>query len=146
MALETDSLWRPTSAAVTGPEDVGTAREALRRLLQAQAILRATATQPIKDRGGFHVPWLFYSWNVSLSGEGARLAVLVMLDRLQRFRSTQLATYGFTGMPILSSCILLGGGRYSGICIREERKAYGSCRRIEGSLDRSRPVVIIDDS
>jgi predicted AAA+ superfamily ATPase len=46
-------------------------------------------------------------------------------------------------MPLLSACVLLGGGRYTGLCIREKRKEYGSCRHIEGNVDRTRPVVVL---
>ena len=37
-------------------------------------------------------------------------------------------------------------GRYSGLAIRKERKAYLSGRQVEGTLDPDRPVVVVDDS
>src|SRR5580692_1377019 len=121
-------------------------REALRALLREQGILYASATQPIRHRDGAPAPWAFYSWNATLTSQGLRLAALCILERLQGFRATQLATVGYTGMPLLSACILLGEGRYTGLCIREQRKTSVSCRRVEGPLDRSAPVIIIDDS
>ncbi|HEX9943606.1 MAG TPA: AMMECR1 domain-containing protein [Thermoanaerobaculia bacterium] len=122
------------------------AREELRLLLRQRAILYEGPDQPVLGRDGGSAPWMFYSWGVSLTARGARLAAECFLDRLRGFESTQIATFGYTGMPLLSACVLLGGGRYEGLCIRERRKAYGSCRQIEGNVDRSRPVVVLDDS
>jgi len=121
-------------------------REALTAHLRERGILYASATQPIRHRDGAPAPWAFYSWNATLTSEGLRLAALCILERLQGFRATQLATIGYTGMPLLSACVLLGEGRYTGLCIREQRKAYVSCRRVEGPFDKTMPVVIIDDS
>jgi orotate phosphoribosyltransferase/AMMECR1 domain-containing protein len=128
------------------PGGVDTAREELRRLLRERAILYEGADQPVRGRDGSTAPWMFYSWGISLTANGARLAAECFLDRLQGFESTQIATFGYTGMPLLSACVLLGEGRYEGLCIRERRKGYGSCRQIEGNPDRSRPVVVLDDS
>ncbi len=121
-------------------------REALRRLLRQNGILRASEAQPIRGRNGEFAPWAFYSWNVSLTPAGARLIAANMLDRLRTFRSTQLASWGYTGLPILSACVALSEGKYTGAAIREKRKQTVACRRIDGPLDPSRPVVVIDDS
>src|SRR5271168_1183484 len=120
--------------------------EALRAHLRERGILYASATQPIRHQDGAPAAWAFYSWNATLTSEGLRLAALCILERLRGFRATQLATIGYTGMPLLSACVLLGEGRYTGLCIRERRKTYVSCRRVEGPLDKSAPVIIIDDS
>ena len=120
--------------------------EALRVHLRERAILYASATQPIRHRDGAPAAWAFYSWNATLTSEGLRLAALCILERLRGFRATQLATIGYTGMPLLSACVLLGEGRYTGLCIREQRKTYVSCRQVEGPLDKGAPVIIIDDS
>jgi orotate phosphoribosyltransferase/AMMECR1 domain-containing protein len=120
--------------------------EALTEHLRERGILYASATQPIRHRDGRPAPWAFYSWNATLTSEGLRLAALCILERLRGFRATQLATIGYTGMPLLSACVLLGEGRYTGLCIREQRKTSVSCRRVEGPFDKNAPVVIIDDS
>src|ERR1019366_9431481 len=122
------------------------AREELRQILKNTGILYSTVAQPIRHRNGDIAPWAFYSWNVTLTGEGLRLAGLTLLERLSTFRSTQLVSYGYTAMPLLSACVLLGGGRYTGAAIRERRKPYLSCRRIEGPFDKAQPVIVIDDS
>ncbi len=122
------------------------AREALRRLLCQNGILHAGEGQPIRSRNGEPAPWAFYSWNVSLTPAGLQLIAVNMLERLQTFRSTQLASYGYTGLPILSACVAFGDGKYTGISIRDRRKQTVACRKIDGPLDPARPVVVIDDS
>jgi orotate phosphoribosyltransferase len=134
------------STEATFVSSADAAREELRLLLRERAILYEGPEQPVLGRDGGSAPWMFYSWGVSLTARGARLAAECFLDRLRGFESTQIATFGYTGMPLLSACVLLGGGRYEGLCIRERRKGYGSCRQIEGNIDRSRPVVVLDDS
>lgn len=123
-----------------------TAREELRQLLRSDGILRATPEQPIVHRSGQGAPWAFYSWNVTLTSRGMELCGRALLDRLATFRSTQLAGFGYTAMPLLTSCVLLGGGRYRALSIRERRKAYLARRRVDGAADRAAPVVVVDDS
>lgn len=121
-------------------------QEDLRVLLSERAILRSEDGQVIRQADGKSAPWMFYSWGATLTEQGSRLAAMAMLRRLSSFQSTRLATFGFTAVPILSACILLGGGRYSGLCIREKRKEYGSLRRVEDPGQGTGPVVILDDS
>jgi orotate phosphoribosyltransferase len=121
-------------------------REQLRQLLIREAILYSTPAQPITHRTGEISPWAFYSWNITLSEHGLRLAARQILDALQTFGSTQLASYGYTGLPLLAACVLESGGKYTGLSVRERRKAYLTNRRIDGKLDRGQPVVVIDDS
>src|SRR5258708_722603 len=75
-------------------------REQLRQLLIREAILYSTPAQPITRRTGEISPWAFYSWNITLSDQGLRLAARQILDALQTFGSTQLASYGYTGLPL----------------------------------------------
>src|SRR5919199_3502824 len=107
-------------------------RADLLRLLRSEGILSAQPGRPVVDRRGDPAPWMFYSWNVTLTAPGAQLAARCVLDTLTTFQSTQLATYGYTAVPLLSACVLMGGGRYTGLCIRESPKGYGSGRQIEG--------------
>jgi orotate phosphoribosyltransferase/AMMECR1 domain-containing protein len=83
---------------------------------------------------------------VTLTPRGAELAARSLLRELRNFEGRQLATYGVTGIPLLEGCILHGRGRYRGVLVRKQRKAHGSLKLIEGQLDRSEPVVIVDDS
>ena len=122
------------------------ALEGLRALLARDGVLWSTPEHPIRHRDGSTAPWMFYSWNVTMTGEGLRLAARALLDRLAGFESTQLAAHGMTGLPLMSACVAAGAGHYTGLAIRKERKNYLSGRRIEGPGDPSRPVVVIDDS
>jgi AMMECR1 domain-containing protein/orotate phosphoribosyltransferase len=128
------------------PQDPALARAELCALLREQAILRAGPGQPIRHVDGEEAPWMFYSWRVTLTERGAALAAACILDRLQSYRATQIASIGYTAIPLVAACVLRGGGRYRGLCVREERKPYGSLRRVEGPADPSRPVVLVDDS
>jgi orotate phosphoribosyltransferase/AMMECR1 domain-containing protein len=121
-------------------------KEELRQLLRREAILYSTPAQPITHRNGEPSDWAYYSWHVTLTERGLRLAAHALLQSLQAFESTQLASVGYTGLPLLSACILEGRGRYTGLSVREKRKPYLTNRRVDGVLDRSRPVVVIDDS
>jgi orotate phosphoribosyltransferase len=127
-------------------QNIEALREELRLLLKEKAILYADNEQPIRLRDGKLSAWMFYSWTVSLTSRGIQLAALCLLDKLRGFRAPQIATFGYTGMPLLSAIVLLGEGRYTGISIRDERKIYGSCRQIEGPVDKRKSVVLVDDS
>lgn len=122
------------------------ARERLRLLLKESAFLFSSEGQRLKNGAGGSIQWCFYGWNTLLTHEGALLAGTCLLDRLASFQSTQLAIYGYSGASLLAACIVLGSGRYTGLYIREIRKSHLSGRRIEGPADRSKSVVVIDDS
>lgn len=121
-------------------------RQELLKLLATDGILHRSDSQPVLSRDGTSARWMLDSLGVSLTPRGSILAARSLLDRLANFEGRQLATYGLTGVPLLQGCILESRGRYSGMLVRKERKAHGSCKLIEGRLDRSEPVVIIDDS
>lgn len=128
------------------PADKTTDRETLRRLLTEKAFVTAADGRVLRDRSGSHVPWLYYGGEVSLTAEGARLMASVVLERLDTFAATQLATYGLSAIPLLATCIAQGDSRYSGLIVRKETKDHGFVRRIDGPVDSTRPVVLIDDS
>jgi orotate phosphoribosyltransferase/AMMECR1 domain-containing protein len=121
-------------------------RRELQELLRRQAILYSTASAAITHRTGEISPWAFYSWGITLTADGLRLAARNLLEVLETFNTTQLASYGYTGLPLLAACILESGGKYSGLSIREKRKAHLTNRKIDGNVDRSRSVVVVDDS
>ncbi|OGQ14171.1 MAG: hypothetical protein A2138_27895 [Deltaproteobacteria bacterium RBG_16_71_12] len=49
------------------------------------------------------------------------------------------------GLPLLQSCLLLDR-RFHGLVIRKERRPYGARAQIEGDLDPTEPVIIVDDA
>ncbi len=121
-------------------------RERFRRLLASDAILYSTHGQPIVDHAGRPMPWIFYSWSVTLSPEGAALAADCLLDALAGFESVQLAGVAMTGLPLVSSVVARGAGRYRALYVREAREKWGTRRQVEGAGDKDKPVVVIDDS
>src|SRR6185503_19768469 len=127
------------------PESFQAARAELLSLLQRDAILYRSPTQPILSRDGTSGRWMLDSLAVTLSPRGAQLAGRCVLELLKRFDGRQIATYSLTGVPILQSCVLQDD-RYRGLLVRKERKEHGSLKLIEGPLDPSEPVIIIDDS
>ena len=120
-------------------------RAELIEILRRQAILYRSETQPVLSRDGTSARWMLDSLAVTLSPRGAQLAGACVLELLKKFDGRQIATYGLTGVPILQSCILQDS-RYRGLLVRKERKQHGSLKLIEGPLDPSEPVIVIDDS
>src|SRR5215510_11156596 len=127
------------------PDTFQSQRAELLEMLQRRGILYRSETQPILSRDGTSARWMLDSLSVTLSPRGGELAGKCILELLKRFDGRQLATYGLTGVPILQSC-LLQDRRYRGLLVRKERKQHGSCKLIEGEIDPSEPVIVIDDS
>src|SRR5919112_1320329 len=121
-------------------------REELLRLLLARGILHRSETQPVLSRDGTSARWMLDTLSVTLTPRGAELAGRCLLELLKNFDGRQLATYGLTAVPILQSCVMQSGGRYTGLLVRKERKAHGSLKLVEGPVDKSEPVVLVDDS
>ena len=139
-------LREPLSTTLAAlPPDFQTARTELLELLRRRGILYRSETQPILSRDGASARWMLDSLGVTLSPRGAKLAGQCLLELLKSFDGRQLATYGLTAVPILQSCILQDD-RYRGLLVRKERKQHGSLKLIEGEIDPSEPVVLIDDS
>src|SRR4026208_1780719 len=127
------------------PASFQSGRAELLDMLQRRGILYRTETQPVLSRDGTSARWMLDSLAVTLSPHGADLAGRCILELLKRFDGRQLATYGLTGVPILQSCILQDN-RYRGLLVRKERQQHGSLKLIEGVIDPSEPVILIDDS
>ena len=127
------------------PESFHAARAELLDLLRRDGILHRTENQPVLSRDGTSARWMLDSLAVTLAPRGGQLAGACMIELLKRFDGRQIATYGLTGVPILQSC-LLQDNRYRGLLVRKERKQHGSLKLIEGFIDPSEPVILLDDS
>lgn len=137
----------PMSATLsTLPAGFQAEREELLQLLLAGGILHRSETQPVLSRDGTSARWMLDSLSVTLTPRGAELAGRCLLELLKNFDGRQLATYGLTAVPILQSCVMQSGGRYTGLLVRKERKAHGSLKLIEGPIDPDEPTILIDDS
>ena len=121
-------------------------RERLRRLLSGMAVVRSRIEVPLVGRGGEPALWMFDSWQISLTAGGLRLAAGGLCAELDSLGTSQIAGFGHTAAPLMAGCVLLGAGRYTGLTVRDRPKGYGRRGRVEGPGDRTRPVVVVDDS
>jgi AMMECR1 domain-containing protein/orotate phosphoribosyltransferase len=135
-----------SSTLSTLSESFHAERGELLQLLRQSGILYRSPTQPVLSRDGTSARWMLDSLSVTLNPRGAELAGRCILELLKRFDGRQIATYGLTAIPILQSCILQSGGRYRGLLVRKERKKHGSLKLIEGVIDPSEPIILVDDS
>ncbi|HYE95900.1 MAG TPA: orotate phosphoribosyltransferase [Rubricoccaceae bacterium] len=103
--------------------------------------------EPITDPRGQPIGWLLDTRTPMLDGEVYHEVGAVLAERLRARGVDQVAGFGYGAFPIV--CAILGGGTeehaFSGGFIRERRKPYGRRRLVEGPLDRSRPVALVDD-
>lgn len=118
----------------------------LASLLFEQGFLMSSPNHRLRSRSGGEMPWLLYTSPISLSARGADLIAVAITERLAGFESKQLASIGYTGLPLLCACLARGRGAYTGVVIRDETKAYGSSRRIEGAFNPEEGVIILDDA
>lgn len=135
----------PQADLGVAPDDGNARHGELLSLMRQHAIVRAGPGVTISHPSGRQLPWVFYGWEVLLTPRGAALAAACVLDALREFESTQLASHGYAGLPIVAACVTTSHGKYTGLAVRHERKNYGLRRLVEGPGDRSRPVVVIDD-
>ncbi|MBI1944865.1 MAG: AMMECR1 domain-containing protein [Deltaproteobacteria bacterium] len=104
-----------------------------------------SASAPVVNVDGEAAPWALDLLRATLDHDGATVAARALLARLATFYGRQLATFGVGGLPLLQSCLMLDR-RLRGLVIRKERRPYGARTQIEGELDPSQPVVIVDDA
>lgn len=121
-------------------------KERLRSLYLSEGVLRHGPQGPIVSTDGQSARWMIDSLSFSLTSNGSALAADALLGLLEQFEGRQLATYGTIGLPLMQAVVLRSKGRYRGLIVRKEVKAYGARKRVEGKLDPHEPVVLIDDS
>ena len=105
--------------------------------------------EPITDPRGQPIGWLLDTRMPMLEGEIFDEIGEVLADRLRAREVYQVAGFGYGSFPIVCSVLGAEGKEdepgFRGGFIRERRKAYGRRRLVEGPLDRSAPVVLVDD-
>lgn len=132
------------------PNDSSTVPEsALAKLghtLYQRALVRRE-DEAITDPRGQPIGWLLDTRTPMLDGEVFQEAGAVLAERLRARDLDQVAGFGYGAFPIVAAVLANGTPRHSfkGGFIRERRKAYGRRRLVEGPLDRSRPVALVDD-
>ncbi len=121
-------------------------RDDLLALIKSQGVLRSNERQPILGRRGQRGRWMLYLWPLSMSSSGLAQLTRELLHLVEPFEATQLAANGFGAVPLVTAMVQAGGGRYRGLIVRPEAKGHGALRRIDGAGDRTRKVVVVDDS
>ncbi len=118
----------------------------LGHVLYQRALVRRE-DEPITDPRGQPIGWLLDTRTPMLDGDVFPEIGSVLAERLLGRDVDQVAGFGYGAFPMV--CAVLAGGPperpLRGGFIRERRKAYGRRRLVEGPLDRSRPVALVDD-
>lgn len=139
----------------TGPAPIEAHREApetcdsaplLARLGQRvyqRALVRGD-DEPITDPRGRPIGWLLDTRTAMLDGELFTDTGRALAERLRAKGIFQIAGFGYGAFPLVCS-VLSADEQFKGGFIREYRKRHGRRRLIEGPLDLTLPVVLMDD-
>lgn len=117
----------------------------LGRRLYEQALVRRE-DEDITDPRGQPIGWLLDTRMPMLDGRLFPEVGRVLGERLRSRDMHQVAGYGFGAYALV--CAVLAAPvtpPFDGGFIRDRRKPHGRRRLVEGPLDRSTPVVLLDD-
>lgn len=117
----------------------------LGRRLYDKALIRRE-DELITDPRGQPIGWLLDTRVPMLHGALFREVGRVLAERLIERDIRQVVGYGFGAHPLV--CAVVGADStppFRGGLIREERKPHGRRRIVEGAVDPSEPVVLLDD-
>ncbi len=117
----------------------------LGHVLYQKALIRSD-DEPITDPKGRPIGWLLDTRIPMLESSIFREVGRVLVEKLEKRGITQVAGHGFGALPVVSAVLgsALNGDWRAGF-IRENRKEYGRQRHIEGPIEPSRPVALLDD-
>lgn len=117
----------------------------LGRRLYERALVRREQ-ELITDPRGQPIGWLLDTRMPMLDGALFKEVGEVLASRLRAKGIDQVAGFGFGAFALVSSVLSAQAGPpFRGGFIREERKPHGRRRLVEGPVDRSRPIVVLDD-
>jgi orotate phosphoribosyltransferase len=117
----------------------------LGRRLYDRALVRREE-ELITDPRGQPIGWLLDTRVPMLDGDLFREVGDVLAERLREREVHQVVGYGFGAYPLVCSVLSAGGEPvFQGGLVRDERKGHGRRRLVEGPIDRSEPVVMLDD-
>ena len=117
----------------------------LGRRLYEQSLIRREQ-EYITDPRGQAIGWLLDTRMPMLDGETFAEVGAVLGERLRSRGIHQVAGYGFGAFSMVCAVLSAGGTpTFKGGFVREQRKPHGRRRLVEGPLDRSTPVVLLDD-
>ncbi len=117
----------------------------LGRQLYERALIRRES-EPITDPRGRPIGWLLDTRLPMLDGELFKRVGAVLAGKLIERGVFQVAGYGYGAFPLVGAVLSSENGvAFLGGYIRERRKAHGRRRLVEGPIDPSRPIAIVDD-
>jgi orotate phosphoribosyltransferase len=117
----------------------------LGRKLYDRALIRRE-DELITDPRGQPIGWLLDTRIPMLDGELFQEVGEVLAGRLRDRDLYQVVGYGFGAYPLVCSVLSVpDGDLFNGGLVREERKEHGRRRLVEGPIDPSEPVVLLDD-
>lgn len=117
----------------------------LGRRLYEQALVRREQ-ELITDPRGQPIGWLLDTRIPMLDSRMFKEVGRVLADRLRAKGVHQVAGYGFGAYSMVCAVLASPGlPSFKGGFVREHRKPHGRRRLVEGPLDRSKPVVLVDD-
>jgi orotate phosphoribosyltransferase len=117
----------------------------LGRTLYEKALVRRE-DELITDPHGQPIGWLLDTRMPMLEGEVFREVGRVLAERLRAKDIEQVAGFGFGSYAMICAVMSAPAAPpFNGGFVRERRKPHGRRRLVEGPLDRSKPVVLLDD-
>jgi orotate phosphoribosyltransferase len=117
----------------------------LGRRLYEQALVRREQ-ELITDPRGQPIGWLLDTRIPMLDSRMFKEVGRVVSERLRAKGIHQVAGYGFGAYSMVCSVLAAPGiPAFNGGFVREHRKPHGRRRLVEGPLNRSKPVVLLDD-
>ena len=136
--MKAQKLMEATGAAETRLVDLG------RRLYHRVLVRRED--EAITDPRGQPIRWLLDTRIPMLDSELFLEVGSVLAERLRQKNVHQVAGFGFGAFSMVSSVLSAPGEpAFRGGFVRENRKPHGRRRLVEGPLDRSEPIVLLDD-
>lgn len=117
----------------------------LGRRLYEQALVRREQ-EDITDPRGQPIGWLLDTRIPMLDGQMLPEVGRVLAERLRARDIEQVVGFGYGAYALVCSVLSAPiDPPFVGGFLREQRKPHGRKRLVEGPLDRSRPVVLLDD-
>ena len=117
----------------------------LGRTLYEKALVRRD-DELITDPRGQPIGWLLDTRMPMLEGAVFKEVGRVLAERLRAKQIYQVAGYGFGSFAMI--CAVMSAPvepAFNGGFVREQRKPHGRRRLVEGPLERSQPIVLLDD-
>ena len=100
----------------------------------------------ITDPRGQPIGWLLDTREPMLSGDMFNEVGTVLADRLREHNIRQVAGYGFGAYALVCAVLAVEADPpFQGGLIRDERKAHGRRRLVEGPVTPDEPIVLLDD-